>query len=308
MRKIDFRAMGCSMSAILDTDTPSADSILEHVPTWFEGWEQCFSRFRPGSELSQLNRGQARGWQSISTDLCRVIDTALQAAEWTGGLVVPTMLGALEQAGYTESFDRLVTSQHETSAALAPLPIHTDWHEIKLDLRQGQVFVPEGMRLDLGGIAKGWAAQHAAQTLDTTAPALIDAGGDIAISRARVSNAPWGIAVDDPRGGNKPLAVLSVLHGGVATSGRDYRRWQRNGAEQHHIIDPRTGQSAKTDVLTATIVAPSAVMAEITAKAVLILGSADGLAWIESNQLLAALVVLDDGSVLSSSRMTQFLS
>ena len=351
MRNINFRAMGCGMTAMLDAHTPVVDAALANVPAWFERWEQSFSRFRPDSELSQLNR--ARGWQTISTDLCHVIDTALLAAEWGGGLVVPNLLNALELTGYDESFERLADStsmqqknvrvgtlgmartgyrsapsqsaKPETGTerdATASVPYDqknrdssqarndslladADWREIKLDPRQSKVWLPEGMRLDLGGIAKGWAAQHAAQMLGITAPALVDAGGDIAISGPRIDSEPWVVAVDDPRSpeSNEPIELLLLQSGGVATSGRNYRHWMHNGAMQHHIIDPRTGLPAQTDVLSATVVAPSAVMAEIAAKAVLILGSDDGLTWIESNQLLAALLVRDDGTIVHSSRL-----
>ena len=308
MRNINFRAMGCGMAAILDADTPAADAALAQVPAWFEQWEQRFSRFRPNSELSTLNR--SHGWQAISVDLCRVIDTALKAAEWSDGLVVPTVLYALEQAGYDESFEKLTTRPPETLALPAEVTLDlVEWRAIKLDVHQTKVWLPEGARLDLGGTAKGWAAQHASHTLSTIAPALVDAGGDIALSGQRINGEPWAVAVDDPRssGSNEPIALMMLHGGGVATSGRDYRRWMRNGLLQHHIIDPRTGRPAQSDVLSATVAAPSVVMAEIAAKVVLILGSADGLAWVESNELLATLLVRDDGSIAYSSRMEDLL-
>lgn len=137
------------------------------------------------------------------------------------------------------------------------------------------------MRLDLGGIAKGWAADIAAQRLAKAGPALIDAGGDIAVSGPMADGSPWPIAIANPFAPEDSLGLLLLVRGAVATSGRDYRRWTRGGVEQHHIIDPRTGQPAQTDVLSATIVAPDGPAAEMAAKVALILGSQAGLAWLD---------------------------
>jgi thiamine biosynthesis lipoprotein len=93
----------------------------------------------------------------------------------------------------------------------------------------------------------------------------------------------------------------------VATSGRDYHRWIRQGASQHHIIDPRTGLPASTDVLTATVIAPGMVEAESAAKVALILGSNAALDWLEAHPPLAGLLVLEDGSVRRSRRLTRFI-
>jgi thiamine biosynthesis lipoprotein len=93
----------------------------------------------------------------------------------------------------------------------------------------------------------------------------------------------------------------------VATSGTDYRRWKKDGAWQHHIIDPRTGHPATSDVLSATVVAPSVVDAEVAAKTVLISGSLDGLRWLEDHPSYAGLLVLADGRRLLSSRIKAYL-
>src|SRR5262249_21878760 len=92
--------------------------------------------------------------------------------------------------------------------------------------------------------------------------------------------------------------LLLARQGGVATSGRDYRRWQRGGRWVHHILDPRTGLPAETDVLTATVIAPSAARAEVAAKAALILGSQASPAWLDARSELAGCLVLDDGRQL----------
>jgi thiamine biosynthesis lipoprotein len=155
------------------------------------------------------------------------------------------------------------------------------------------------MRVDLGGIAKGWAADTAARRLSAHGPALIDAGGDIAVSGPMADGQPWPVAVDNPLDLATPLGLLLLASGGVATSGRDYRRWKVGESWRHHIIDPRSGRPAETDALTATVLAPSAQEAEVAAKLLFILGAA-GIPWVESQAGHAGLMLREDGSRTTS--------
>jgi thiamine biosynthesis lipoprotein len=120
-------------------------------------------------------------------------------------------------------------------------------------------------------------------------------------------DAPSSSTLSDPSAPGDLLELLAVSSGGVATSGTDYRRWQQDGQWRHHIIDPRTGSPAQTDVLSVTVIAPTACVAEIAAKAVLLLGSKEGLAWLDSRPTLAGLLVLEDGSVLRSRRFDSYV-
>jgi thiamine biosynthesis lipoprotein len=296
MQQIAFHAMGCQMMAAIDSQNTRHHSRLDEVPDWFETWEQHLSRFRPDSELSQLNRYD--GIRSISTLLAEVVRDALIAHRQSDGLVNPLLLNALEAAGYDRNFTDLTEISIPTVVESQPPTIP----ERLLDFDRRRINLPPDSRLDLGGIAKGWAADRAAQRLGKLAPALVDAGGDVAVSAPQADGSPWPVGVTDPLHPAEQLDVVLLWRGGVATSGRDYRRWRKNGVLQHHIIDPRTGNPAQTDVLSATVVAPSARQAETAAKAVLILGSLDGLTWLDDRPKLAGLVVLEDGSIISSHR------
>ena len=302
MEELSFRAMGCEMKAVLDADGPRVRRALAQVPGWFETWEAALSRFRPDSELSRLN-DRAGQIVRASGVLWEVLQAALAAARRTGGLVTPTGLVALVAAGYDRTFAALPAAGAAAPAPAGPLPA---WQAVRLLPRLHAIQVPAGVRLDFGGIAKGWAADRAARQLAALAPALVDAGGDIRVSGPRATGEPWPIGAGDPRDADRDLALLALRGGAVATSGRDYRRWQRGGVWQHHILDPRTGQPATTDVLSATVLAPTAVAAESAAKAVLILGSGAGLAWLDAHPALAGLLVLDDGQVRLSRRLPDY--
>ena len=302
MRRHEFRAMGCHMLAALDVEAPAAAEWLADVPDWFAEWERRLSRFRDDSELAWLNR-QAGGPVQVSDILWDVVKTALQAAQRSHGLVTPTMLAALELDGYDRSFDMLGARDPAGSPPAAP---SGDWNAVVLRLGSRSICLPPGVRLDLGGVAKGWAADRAARQLGAHGPALIDAGGDIAVSGPMADGSPWPIGVDDPTEIDGQIELLLLASGGVATSGRDYRRWRQGGSWQHHIIDPRTGRPAVTDVLSATVVGSSAREAEMAAKTIVILGSRAGLAWIEARPSLAALLVLEDRQIVRSRRLERF--
>ena len=299
MRQHEFRAMGCQMLAALDVEPP-AGAGLAQVPGWFAEWERRLSRFRDDSELAWLNRHHG-GPVQVSDILWDVVKTALQAAQRSHGLVTPTMLAELELAGYNRSFDMIDAQASAESLALATPS--GDWNAVVLRSGSRSICLPPGVRLDLGGVAKGWAADRAARQLGMHGPALIDAGGDIAVSGPMADGSPWPIGVDDPTELDGQIELLLLDSGGVATSGRDYRRWRQGGSWQHHIIDPRTGRPAITDVLSATVVASSAREAEMAAKVALIRGSRAGLAWMEARPSLAALLVLEDRQIVRSRRL-----
>ncbi len=301
MQRLEFRAMGCHMLALLDSPDPVEQ--LNQVPVWFEEWEQALSRFRPESELNQLNRNAGRPMQT-SPVLWEVIQASLQAARESDGTVTPTVLAALESAGYDRTFESIQSGESPQR------PVWTlvgDWRTIECVEATRSVCLPPGMRLDLGGIAKGWAADQAARRLGIHGPALVDAGGDIAVSGPLPNGDRWPIGVADPSEPERNLEMLLIARGGVATSGRDYRRWQRNGIWKHHIIDPRTGEPADTDIITATVIAPTAIQAEAAAKRVFILGGRAGLDWLDGQPTIAGLLVLEGGYVLHSQRLADYI-
>jgi thiamine biosynthesis lipoprotein len=276
MQQIKFYAMGCQMLAILESEHPQAAERLAEVPAWFEVWEQSLSRFRPNSELNQLNAHPGESIE-VSEVMWQVLLAALNAYRKSNRLVSPTILPALETAGYDRSFDQLGAAVSGGGVAQR-VAIPADALEaIELDKHKRTVRIPSGMRLDFGGIAKGWAAHQAMRQLRSLGPVLVDAGGDIAISDRQSGDKRWPVGVNDPLGEDEQLTLLMLGRSGVATSGRDYRRWVQAGAPRHHIIDPRTGTSAETDVVSATVVAATVLEAEMAAKTVLILGSQDGL-------------------------------
>lgn len=297
-----FRAMGCQMLALVEQNSEHAPGILDQVPEWFEAWEQSLSRFRYDSELSRLNRTQDQP-VPVSQTLWEVFQAALVADRVTGGLVTPTVLDAVVLSGYDRPFDQLQSNRGN-------LDVWTEIQPLSLvvyDEENRSICLPPGIHLDFGGIAKGWAAYQAVERLQSSGPALMNAGGDIAISGLRLDGESWLVGISNPLVPDQDLAMLHLQGGGIATSGKDRRRWRQGDLLNHHIIDPRSGGSAFTDILTVTVVAPTAMEAEAAAKSVFLLGSGAGLEWLDADSGLAGLLVLDNGEILASSRMAEYL-
>ena len=294
--------MGCRILGLLDCDSPQ--NSLASLSARFEEWEQALSRFRGDSELCQLNQ-RAGTSVAVSQVLWDVFQAALTANQLTNGLVNPLILDALVYAGYDRSFDKL---ENMGSGLYPELDFSVpSFNDITTDATRHLITLAKGTRLDFGGIGKGWAAEQAVKALQVAGPVLVSAGGDIAVSGLCADGEPWSIDVEDPLHPGGYLETLYLERGGVATSGKDHRHWTKGGIQQHHIIDPHTGLPAETDILTATVIAPNAMNAEAMAKAVLISGSEAGMAWLESDDSLAGLLVLENGQQLYSKGLEQYL-
>jgi FAD:protein FMN transferase len=304
LHRMPFRAMGCEMLAVLDHDSESAPEILEGVPDWFETWEQSLSRFRPDSELTRLNQTFDQPVE-VSAVLWDVFQTAKWAHQFTSGLVTPTVFDAIIDAGYDRPFDDL--PRYQSASLVSTLTQIQPLSMIVADEGTQTICLPRGVHLDFGGVAKGWAAHEAVEQLKEHGPCLLNAGGDIAVSGPQSNGEPWPVGVSNPFETGTDLEVLHLKRCGIASSGKDRRNWSRNGLMHHHIINPMTGQPAETDLLRVTVVAPTVMEAEAAAKAAFILGREKGMAWIEADSALAGLFILDNGEVLYSQRMQEYL-
>ena len=266
-----FRAMN---SDIVLAAEGSADSLtlgFKLGRDFIAAGEARFTRFTDSSELSHLNRS-AGAWFQASPELFAVVRQACEFAEETNGLFDPTMLAALEAAGYDKSIDDI--RAHGVSArSRSATTARSAFRAIQLDEPTQAIHLPLNARLDLGGIAKGWIAEQAALLLSEYAEACaVSAGGDIFIVGLPVDEASWPIGLEDPGDPDRDLTTLHVGPGAVATASIAKRRWRLGRREQHHLIDPRTGFPAETDWMSVSVIAPHAVLAEVYAKALLLGG------------------------------------
>lgn len=281
-----FAAMGCRMALWLEPCRDDAPpDLLDRVVAHFAAAEARLSRFLADSELTRLN-SRPDEWVVVSAEFWPLLTRALELAAATDGRFDPTILPALEHAGYTRSFDALGA----TAPAPAAPPRPVDYRAVALDPARRAVRLPPGVRIDLGGIAKGHTAQQALRHLRRWGACLLDAGGDLVAGAAPVGQPGWPVAVAAPWADGERVARLWLADGCLATSGVDYRRWQQAGRSRHHIIDPRTGDSAETDLLTVTVLAADACTAEAWATAALVAGRERGRALLTRHRLPAVLI------------------
>lgn len=292
-----FRAMNTNVQVILVCDSagqrPAVEAAFLEIERLFATMEATLSRFEPESELSRLNRSSGEPFRA-SPLLFTVVAEALKAARDTEGLFDPTVLRALEAAGYDRSFDEV----RDCTAERGPSPAGVAagrWREVVLDAERRTITLPDGCGLDLGGIAKGWTVDQAARLLAGLGfrSFAVDAGGDLYAAGRQADGAPWLVGVEDPRAPERDLLVLQIEDCAVATSSICRRRWMLHGKAYHHLIDPRTGEPARSGVLSATVLAPMVARAEVLAKAALLLGPNEGLRFLERQPDVTGLLVPD---------------
>jgi thiamine biosynthesis lipoprotein len=295
--RVEFRAVGTICSAAVTArgdEERQARRALAAAQTEVSACESALSRFDLASDLSRLNASAGR-WTRIDRRLAEALEFALRAREDTGGRFDPTVLPALVAAGYDRSFEQLVERPARRPAGWRP------GARIDVDPDAGLARVEAGAAVDLGGIGKGYAADRALEAmLDAWPPArgvLVDLGGDLAAAGDPPGGGPWRIAVADARTAGVTAGVLLVRSGGVATSGRDVRRFGR-GRSLHHLIDPSTGEPARPGPLAVTVVAPTAAEAEAHATALAISGPGAAASHVAARPLIAAYYLPSDGDPL----------
>lgn len=304
LERLEFRAVGTTCAAAVTAapaDVRLARRALDAARAEVAACEAALSRFDPASDLSRLNAA-GDAWTAVDARLVEALRLALRARAATDGRFDPTILPALAAAGYDRSFEQLV----ERVPRRAP-----GWRagaSIELDEEAGRARLEAGTAVDLGGIGKGYAADRALAAMRGAWPmlpgALVDLGGDIALGGSTPEGGPWRISVDDARGPTSgppatgrpgaTIGVLLVREGGVATSGRDVRRFGP-GATLHHLIDPATGAPAEPGPLAVTVIAATAAAAEAHATALAISDAAAAAALVAASPNVSAVYVPHEG-------------
>jgi thiamine biosynthesis lipoprotein len=276
-----FRAMNTDVAVIAPADEPRLAAAVEHV---FADAEQRFSRFRVDSELSRLNR--ADGPLVVSQPMFDALVAARDYVAMTGGMFDPAIGGALVALGYDRSFAPGALDR-DRDAASAPAVRFSD---LVLDPERREVTRPANLTIDLGGMIKGRTVDEAAALLPGIG--AVDAGGDAVMRGAH----DWLVDIEDPRDAARTIATVRVRDRAVATSAASRRRWRVARAVRHHLVDPRTQRSAETDLLQATVFAPTAELADIVAKTAFLLGARAGRAFVERRADLGAVLVPHAGA------------
>lgn len=289
-----FRAMGTDCEVIVYG--AGGEDFAAMGAHRVELLEQCWSRFRSTSELMHLNSLAGTGPVAVSEDLFTLVDIMLEAWSATDGLFDPTVIDSMVALGYDRDFASVI-ARDAIAAATAQVNRAPGMGDVVLDEEAMTIALPAGVGLDPGAIGKGLAADIIVEELMSSGAegVLVNLGGDIVFAGSPGSNEPWVMAIHDER---LPQDVTDRVvrhlefeagtdHGAVATSTTLKRVWA-NG--RHHVIDPRTGDVARTDLVQATIAASTGWWAEVAATTALLLGRDKAEAWLDKNELVHVLM------------------
>jgi thiamine biosynthesis lipoprotein len=253
---------------------PSSEVAVEEAVRRAFGWfalvETVCSRFETDSEVMRLTAVVGVPVR-VSAVLFEAIRFAVALARETDGAFDPTIGRLMQQRGFNRSHR---TGRHVMSSSASAAASYRD---IEVDETDRTITIHRPLVIDLGAVAKGLAIDLAAKELAVTENYAIDAGGDVCVRGCNAAGGPWVVAVRHPRRPAEAWCVLKLSDAAVCTSG-DYARTGTGG--EHHIVDPRTGRSPG-ELISTTVVAPTAMLADGLSTAALVMGEVQGLDLIE---------------------------
>lgn len=293
-------AMGSQLRLLAwTTSEASAATAFDQVFREFDRLEALLSVWKPGSDVVRLNQAAGREPVAVSGDTLAVLEAAAQASEWTAGKFDITF-GALADIWKFDHDQDNTVPDRQAIASRLPL---VDYRLVEVNRAARTAYIRKaGARIHLGGIGKGYAVDRAAAILRERGfrDFLIQSGGDLYVA-GRNGEAPWRLAIADPRGpAGRSFATLDLSDGTLSTSGDYERFFIKDGVRYHHLIDPDSGAPA-AGTRSVTIVADSAMLADVLSTGVFVLGPAAGMALVEQLPQVEAVIVSATNQVLISS-------
>ncbi|WP_339322332.1 FAD:protein FMN transferase [Paenibacillus sp. FSL W8-0194] len=259
---------------------------------WFAYVDREWSRFRDHNELSRLNQAPEGVKIGLPPPLYDVLRMAERYRELTEGRFSPFLKRAMEHQGY----DRPFPFSHADDTP----PFTFQLEERPIRFCGGNAIEKlTSEQLDLGGIAKGYAVQSAAEWLKRQGAGfgMVDGGGDMTLWSD--GSKEWNIGIADPWNRVEPIDVLRLKNRAVATSNRLYRSWMQGGRTKHHLLDGRSGRVVESDIVQATVMARDCVEAEVCAKMCFLLGCGEREEWFaERFPDVLYVLVMEDGTVV----------
>jgi FAD:protein FMN transferase len=272
-------------------DRSSGEQAIDAVMAEMQRIDTEMSTYKPDSELSRLNARAARAPVGISTELFELLTTAMEYSRITGGAFDVTYASV----GFMYDFR---AHHRPTEAQIKQALPAVNYRLVRLDPVHHTVrYLRAGVRIDLGGIAKGYAVDRGIALLQQRGirHALVTAGGDSRVIGDRFGK-PWIIGIRHPDREDEIITRLPLVDTAISTSGDYERYFDENGQRYHHIIDPRTGHSASA-VRSATVLADTATRTDGLSKTAFVLGAEAAIAIYEKLGDVDAVIVSPDGRV-----------
>jgi len=281
------------------TDAEKANSAMAAVMAEMHRIDEAMSPYKEQSELSRINREAARGPVTISQEMVDILARSIEFSKLSDGAFDITF----SSVGYLYDYRQHVKpSEAELAQALPGI----NYRHLLLDPERRTIrYARDGVRIDLGGIAKGWAVDRCIAMLKERgiANAMVMAGGDTRLLGDRRGR-PWNVGVRDPRQRNAVAIVLPLADTAISTSGDYERYFEEDGVRYHHIINPKTGKSA-TGVRSVTVIAADATTTEGLTKSVFVKGPEAGMRFLQAIHGVDGIVIDDQGRVAYSAGLQQ---
>lgn len=272
-------------------DLAAGEAAIDAVFADMRRIDRLMSTYKPDSEVSRVNDEAARRPVQVTEELFNLLQTAVEYSRISGGAFDITYASV----GYL--YDYRARRRPDEAALSAALP-GVDYRRMKLDQQKRTVFFERpGMRIDLGGIAKGHAVDRGIQILRARGitRAMVNAGGDTRVIGDRFGQ-PWVIGIRHPDRAGEVVLRIPLVDAAFSTSGDYERYFDEDGVRYHHILDPKTGRSPH-EVRSVTVIASTATRTDGLTKTVFILGPEEGLAFINGLEDADAIIIAADGKV-----------
>lgn len=278
----------------------AVEKAIDATFSEIERLESLMSGFREGNDVDRINRSAGINPVKVDRDVLIVITKAIEISEMTGGAFDITIgpLSSLWGFGVKENY---IPARDDIKKALSLV----DYRKLHVNVQKSEVLLKEkGMKIDLGGIAKGYAADKGVEVLkgEGIKAGIVAVAGDIRAFGKRPDGKPWHIGIKHPREKDKVLTTIDLEDSSISTSGDYERFFVKDGIRYHHIFDPKNGLPAP-NCQSVTIISKEGILVDALATAVFVLGPEKGMEFIESNKLIKGIIVDSRGEVKISSAL-----
>lgn len=277
-----------------------ADSAIADVVSELERLHNLLTAHSTKSEVAQIALSAGVKPVKVSPETLAIISHALEYAERTGGAFDITLAPVLEEYSF---LNKIRPGKRLLEEKLALV----DWRKVEVNADAGTVYLPEpAMKIDLGGIAKGYITDRAGDILRSHGIqfGLVNSGGDIKFLGPKPDGTPWRVGIKNPDNSNVNFAIVEVMNDAVVTSGDYERFFDEDGVRYHHILDPASGLPAN-EARSVTVLAPSAELADLLSTAVFVMGPQSGLQLVNDLPDVEAIIWDRTGHVHYSSGLTR---
>lgn len=280
-----------AMDTVMDFTIYGQEDLLDQTESMIRSLEAEMSVTNPASEIAEINEN---GYGKVTGDTSDLISAALSLCQRTDGALDISVYPIVRAWGFTT--DNYQVPDDVSIQALLPL---VDYTQIDYQQDSGDIHLPDGMEIDLGSVAKGYAGQKAADFLkeNGVTSGLLSLGGNIQAIGSKPDGSPWKIGIQDPFQNESPMMVLSVTDKSVVTSGGYERYFQQDGKTYWHIMDPSTGYPAENGLVSVTIVGTDGMLCDGLSTSLFVMGLEKAADFWGSSDDFDAVFVTEDQTV-----------